>query len=231
MKALVIEDTKEMAEAISLCLSMRWPDTTVVSTLTGRKAAQLVESEAPDIVTLDLGLPDIDGLEVLKEIRSFSTVPVIIISARGEELARVKGLEMGADDYIVKPFSHTELLARVRAVLRRAHKPELWDDQGAVRGPGFVIDLARRRVFLNGQEVDLTPTEWSLLSYLIHNEGRAIATSTLAEKIWGTDSLSKSAITMCVRRLRLKLGDDPQNPRIIRSHRGIGYSYNTPQYR
>ncbi len=229
MKVLVVEDSAEMVDTITLCFTIRWPDTRVIATSRGGEVAGLVASEAPDVVALDLGLPDTDGLQVLGEVRKFSDVPVIIVTARGEEMARVKGLEMGADDYIVKPFSHTELLARVRAILRRTQKPELWKDEGMVTGMGFMVDLTGRRVMVSGKEVNLTPTEWDLLSYLVRNEGRIIPTETLAEKVWNTASMGKSAITMCVRRLRLKLGDDPQKPHIIRSHRGMGYSFVRPR--
>lgn len=225
MKVLVVEDAPEVVETIGLCFRLRWPDTAVVSTGKGRKAAELVGSEAPQIVILDLGLPDMDGLKVLQEIREFSDVPVIIVTAKGEEMARVKGLETGADDYIVKPFSHTELMARVKAILRRTQMPELWDDKGIVRGRDFVVDLARRRVMLECREVSLTSTEWNLLAYLARNEGRVISSQMLAEKVWGTEYLSDAAIRTGVRRLRLKLGDDPQRPRMIRSHRGMGYSF------
>jgi two-component system KDP operon response regulator KdpE len=229
MKVLVIEDAPDVVDTIGLCFTIRWPDTKVVSTGKGRKAAELVGSEAPDVVILDLGLPDMDGLKVLQEIRTFSDVPVIIVTAKGEEMARVKGLELGADDYMVKPFSHTELLARVKAVLRRTQMPELWDGKGTVSGRGFVVDLAKRRVSVEGREVPLTPTEWKLLSYMVRNEGRVISSQMLADKVWGVDHLSDAAIRAGVRRLRLKLGDDPQKPRIIRAHRGMGYSLALPR--
>jgi DNA-binding response OmpR family regulator len=229
MKVLVIEDAPDVVDTIGLCFTIRWPDTKVVSTGKGRKAAELVGSEAPDVVILDLGLPDMDGLKVLQEIRTFSDVPVIIVTAKGDEMARVKGLEGGADDYIVKPFSHTELLARVKAVLRRTVMPELRDDKGIVRARGFVVDLAGRRVLLEGREVSLTSTEWKLLSYLLLHEGKVISSQTLAEKVWGVEFISDTAIRAGVRRLRLKLGDDPQKPRIIRSHRGMGYSLAIPR--
>jgi len=229
MKALVIEDAPEVVETIGLCLTIRWPDTLLLSTGSGSKAIQLVDTEAPNIVLLDLGLPDSDGLQVMKEIRRFSDVPIIIVTAKGDEMSRVKGLELGADDYIVKPFSHTELLARVKAVLRRTQRPELWEDGGLINGPGFTVDLAGRRVLRAGAEVNLTATEWKLLTYLIRNQGRVISWTLLAERVWGTDYVTHSAIKMCVRRLRSKLGDDPQKPILIRSHRGEGYSLDLPR--
>lgn len=225
MRALVVEDSPEVVDTIALCLTIRWPDTTLLSAASGARALEFVEAEAPDIVILDLGLPDMDGLQVLKEIRRFSDVPVIIVTAKGDETARVKGLETGADDYIVKPFSHTELLARVKAVLRRTQQPGLWDDEGLISGPGFTVDLGGRRVLRDGTEVDLTATEWKLLSYLVRNQGRVITYGMLAQRVWGSEYVSQSAIKMCIRRLRLKLGDDPRKANIIRSHRGHGYSF------
>ncbi|TAN35039.1 response regulator transcription factor, partial [Patescibacteria group bacterium] len=134
MKVLIVEDAEEVVESIKLCISLRWPDCVTFTTPRGKEGLRLVEAESPDLVILDLALLDGNGLDVLKEIRRFFDVPVLIVSATADELSRVKGLEIGADDYIVKPFSHTELLARIRAALRRAHMPELWKDEGIVTG-------------------------------------------------------------------------------------------------
>ena len=130
MKALIIEDAPDIVETISLCFELRWPEVEVISTAEGNKGLTLAETESPDIIILDLGLPDTDGFEVLKDIRSFSNVPIIIVTVRGDEMDRVRGLEMGADDYITKPFSHLELLARMKAVLRRTSMPELQAHEG-----------------------------------------------------------------------------------------------------
>ena len=228
LKVIVVEDVPEVVAAIRLCFTLRWPDTTVLATESGSDALRLVESGGADIVILDLGLPDMDGLEVLKEIRKFSDLPVIIVTANGEETAKIDGLEMGADDYIVKPFSNTELMARAKAVLRRTHMPQLRHDEGVLNCRGISIDPAGRRLFVEGQEVDLTPTEWNLLSFLVRNEGRVVSHELLAERVWGTEFLNDSAIKMCVRRLRLKLGDCLRMPSIIRTHRGMGYSFSRP---
>lgn len=229
MKLLVVEDAPETVDIIQLWVNMRWPDAIVVSTESGFKGTSLVALEAPDIVILDLGLPDMDGLDVLKEIRRDSDVPVVIVTARDEEAAIVKGLEIGADDYIVKPFSHGELVARIRAVLRRTRMPELRGDERIISRPGLAIDLARQRLLVEGREVNLTRTEWKLLSYLVRNEGRVASYRVLAERVWGTDYLSNSAVKMCVRRLRMKLGHDARSLRIIVSHWGIGYSFVWPR--
>ena len=134
MKVLVVEDIPEIVAAIRVCFTIRWPDTTVMSTAYGGDVLGLIETGAPDIVILDLGFPDMDGLQVLEQIRKFSDLPVIILTANSEEMVMVSGLELGADDYLTKPFSSTELMARAKAVLRRSHMPTLWGDEGLVNG-------------------------------------------------------------------------------------------------
>ena len=228
MRGVVIEDVPEVVETIRVCFTIRWPDATVVSSMYGGDAVSLIESVAPDIVILDISLPDMDGPVVLQEIRKYSDVPVIIVTGHGGETVRVTCLEMGADDYLVKPFSHTELMARAKAVLRRSHMPQLKGDEGIVSGRGMSIDLSIRRLLIEGDEVSLTPTEWRFLSYLARNEGRVMSHAALAEKVWGTEFLQGSAIKMCVRRLRQKLGDHSSPAGVIRTHRGIGYSFARP---
>ncbi len=225
MKVLVIEDTQEVLDIISLCLSVRWPDSNVVATPSGSTGLDLFRSESPDLVLLDLGLPDLDGMDVLEHIRKVSSVPIIIVTGRGEEKSRVKGLEGGADDYIVKPFSHNELLARIRAVMRRGVRKSAQSDDGVVKGRGISIDFAGHILMVDGQEVSLAPTEWSLLAQLAGRDGKVATHKDLAESVWGVDQMDPAAIKMAVRRLRLKLGDDAVPPRIIRSHRGVGYSF------
>ena len=228
MKVLVIEDVPEVVATVGVCFRIRWPGASVISTDRGEEAPGLVETETPDIIILDLGLPDMDGLEVLREIRRFSELPVIIITGNGDETAKVIGLEMGADDYIVKPFAHTELMARAKAVLRRTHMPQLRGDMGVASGGGLNIDLSGRSLSVEGDEVSLTPTEWRLLSHLVRNQGKVVVHQVLAEKVWGTCFTDRAAIKMCVRRLRVKIGDASRIPAIIRTHRGIGYSFAMP---
>lgn len=229
MTVLIVEDAAEVVESIRLCISLRWPDCVTLTTPQGNEALRLLESESPDLVVLDLALLDGHGLDFLKEIRSFSDVPVLIVSAAADEVSRVRGLELGADDYLMKPFSHAELLARIRAVLRRAHMPELWKDEGVVTGETISIDLAAGRVYINGTEAPFSATEWKLLAYLARNEGKVISTRALAQNVWGLNYVENSTIKMCIRRVRLKLGDNTQSPRIIRSYRGRGYSFELPR--
>jgi two-component system, OmpR family, KDP operon response regulator KdpE len=230
VKALIVEDSAEVVETVSLLLGIRWPDCQVITTRIGEDAIRLVGDEAPDILLLDLGLPDQSGLDVLRAVRGFSDTPIIIVSADQAEVDRVKGLELGADDYLVKPFSHTELLARVKAVLRRSHMPQLKRDEGILTVAGLVVDFAERRVVLEGgREVLITPIEWSLLYYLSRNRGRVIPYAALSENVWGTQYVTQSAIKAAVYRLRQKLNDDGKLPRLIRSHPGVGYSLVGPE--
>jgi DNA-binding response OmpR family regulator len=164
-------------------------------------------------------------MDALQDLRRTYWTPVIIVSGRSDEITRIRGLEEGADDYIVKPFSHTELLARINAVLRRVGKNNNQEGPIVVAGRDLVIDHEKRRLDVDGQPVDLTNTEWALLAYLVRNEGKTISTQALATAVWGSSYVEGSAIRMCIRRLRLKLGDDTHNPEIIRSHRGVGYSF------
>jgi DNA-binding response OmpR family regulator len=225
MKVLVIEDSEEVVESIRICIFIRWPECIILSTPSGRAGLKMLEAESPDLVILDLVLQDGWGIDILKEIRAFSDVPVLIVSGKGDETTRVKGLEFGADDFIVKPFSHTELLARIRAVLRRAHMPELWKDEGVIKAGSLSIDMASGRAHVNGSEVLFSATEWKLLAYLVRNAGKIIPAQTLAINVWGLSHVESSTIKMCIHRLRQKLGDNMQTPRIILSYRGRGYSF------
>lgn len=224
MKLLVIEDNPEIIEAVSLCFELRWPEITVISSSKGSNGADLAEKETPDLVLLDLGLPDIDGFEVLRRIRHFSDVPVIILTVRGEELDKIKGLELGADDYMTKPFSHMELLARVKAVLRRSQMPELRGDEKPFVSGKLRIDFATREITVDGKMVKLTPIEYNLLYQLARNQGRVLTHRFLLEKIWGEEYLDATDyLKKYVQRLRQKLNDDSENPELIITERGIGY--------
>jgi two-component system KDP operon response regulator KdpE len=178
------------------------------------------------MIILDLGLPDIDGFKVLKEVRTFSDVPVIILTVRGEEIDKVRGLELGADDYIVKPFSHMELLARVKAVLRRSHMTELKDNEKIVFSPTLSIDFSSRTIFKDSQKIKLTPTEFNLLRYMARNEGKVLTHHTLLSKVWGEEYTDSSDyLKVYIQRLRDKLEIDPANPSILISERGVGYKF------
>jgi two-component system response regulator VicR len=226
MKVLIIEDDKEIVDAISLAFQIRWPEAKVVSTRLGKKGVELVESEAPDIVILDLGLPDINGFEVLRQIRLFSSVPIIILTVRAEETDIVKGLEWGADDYIVKPFRQLELLARVRALIRRRTPAE---EETLVVGP-LRLEATTGQLLHNGQEIALTITESRLLSHLMRNAGHVVTHSSLAEAVWGNDYPGATdSLKVHIRRLREKIEADPSHPQLILTKSGVGYFLARPE--
>lgn len=228
MKVLVIEDSPDIVDAVSMCFELRWPDSEVIHTDKGYRGITMVKDNLPDVVILDLGLPDLDGLEVLKKIRSFSNVPVAILTVRDAEVDKVRGLELGADDYITKPFSHMELLARVKAILRRSQMPEHRTRQKIFRSSNLVIDFVSRTVTVNKQPVRLTPTEYNLLYYLVLNPNTILTRQALLEKVWGEEYTdSPEYLKVYIQRLRNKIEEDPSNPQLIISERGIGYKFVT----
>lgn len=228
MKVLMILNDPEMLEGISLSFRLRWPQATLVSTVQGAEGVEMVETESPDLVLLDLALPDMDGFEVLSQIRTFSSVPLIVVTARGEEIERVRGLELGADDYVVKPFSHMELLARVRAVLHRTRADDLGQRLPLVHG-GLVINFQSQEVILHGEEIKLTPTEYRLLCQLVDNIGQTLSQRVLIQRVWGEDYLdTPNLLKVHIHRLRRKLRDTPEDGRIIVTVPGRGYRFKVP---
>lgn len=224
MKIVIIEDAADIVEAVSLCFELRWPGSDILSSAEGKRGLELIERESPDIVILDLGLPDIDGFEVLKDIRRFSNVPVVIFTARTAEADIVRGLELGADDYITKPFSHIELLARVQSIPKSGAS-------GYFSAGDLHIDFDGREVRLAGRTVQLTPTEYNMLYQLVCNEGRVLSHRYLLEKVWGSGSLDDdiSYIKVYVQRLRDKLKDSPETANMIQNVRGVGYKFANPK--
>jgi len=229
LKFLVIEDNPDIVDTVSLCFELRWPEVEIISAVEGGQGLKLFKAESPDVIILDLGLPDMDGFDVLKKVRSSSNVPVVILTVRGDEMDKVKGLELGADDYITKPFSHIELLARIKAVLRRTRLPEFKTGEKPFRSPGLTIDFSTRTVTVRGQPISLTPIEYNLLHYLVVNEGTVLTHWALLEKVWGEEYTDSSEyLKVYIQRLRNKLEADPSNPRLLISERGIGYKFVRP---
>ena len=227
MKLLVVEDDEEIVEAISLAFQIRWSEAQVISTHSGRKGVELVESEQPDIVILDLGLPDISGFEVLKRIRLFSEVPILILTVRSDEADIVKGLEWGADDYIIKPFRQMELLSRLKLVTRR--RGTSMEGTPMVCGQ-LRFDPSTGQLFNGEEEINLTPTEGSIIHYLMKNVGRVVTHSGLAESVYGTDYPDAAdSIRVHIRRLRTKIETDPSEPKIILTRAGVGYLLAKPE--
>ena len=229
MKVLVIEDDPGIIEVVSLCFQLRWSGTTVISAANGHKGVSLVETESPDVVILDIGLPDMDGYQVLKEIRRFSDVPVLMLTVRGEDTDVAKGLELGADDYITKPFSHIELIARVQAVLRRSQGLTVSDEERPFTSGKLSVDFNRNEVLLGGKPVKLTSTERKLLYYLIRNEGRILSHESLLAKVWGDTYVdARDLLRVHIQHLRQKLEDNSETPNIIVTEHGIGYKFIRP---
>jgi len=230
LKVLVIEDNPEIVQSVNLCFELRWPGVELLSAAEGRKGLQLADEASPDVIILDLGLPDMDGLEVLREIRSYSNVPLIILTVRDEELDKVKGLEMGADDYVVKPFAPAEFLSRVRAVIRRSQMPEMRSDEEPYVKGNLRIDFAAREITVGAKLVKLTPSEYKLLYVLVRNEGRVVPHQVLLERVWGSEYTEETDyIKVYVQRLREKLEEEPGHPRLILSERGVGYKFVGPR--
>ncbi len=223
MRILAVDDEPEVIEIVRLCFNLRWPEAEVIAASTGEEALAAIEGQAPDLVLLDIMLPDIDGFKVCEEVRRFSDVPIIMLTARDAEVERVRGLEMGADDYITKPFSHLELLARSRAVLRRYQNqpPAVGETYEA---GNFQMDYGTRRVTVGGTQVRLTPIEYGLLYHLTRNAGRVLPHRTLLAKVWGREYTSElDYLKVYIRRLRHKLGEEMGATISIESERGVGY--------
>lgn len=223
MKTLIIDDDPDIREAVSLCFEIRWPDTVLITAEDGASGLSEFASQGADIIILDLGLPDMDGLDVCKKVRETSNVPIIILSVRDQRKDVIRGLEMGADDYITKPFDQMELLARARAVLRRGPKSAAQAEFAEGR---LSINFEGREVKLDGQVVRLTPTEYNILEHLARNSGKLVAHRELLVKLWGQEYADATDyLKVHILHLRRKLGDDPSAPYIIATERGIGYKF------
>lgn len=196
----------------------------VIKATNGQEAVDKVAREQPDLVLLDIMMPVLDGFAATERIREFSSVPIIVVTARGEESARVRGLDLGADDYIVKPFSATELLARVRAVLRRVTTTSITQQAFFYHG-NLKIDFARAEVYRNDRLVFLSATEYRLLLQFAHNLGQVLTSEELLTSVWGAEYRDdKEILWVSISRLRQKLEDDPKNPIHIVTRSGMGYS-------
>ena len=228
MKALVIDDAAEITDVVSLCFQLHWSNATVLSAQDGARGLELVEAESPDMVILDIGLPDMDGFEVLREIRRFSQVPVIMLTVRGEDTDVARGLELGADDYITKPFSHIELVARVRAVMRRIQGLPVSEERPFISGR-LAVDFASKEVTVDGKPVRLTSTEYKLLYHLIKNEGRLLSHENLLNKVWGENYQdARDLLRVHIQHIRQKLGDNGESADIIVTEHGMGYKFVRP---
>ncbi|MBI2868667.1 MAG: response regulator transcription factor [Chloroflexi bacterium] len=232
MKVLLVEDDPDIVSGVTLTFKLRWPDAAIITIPEGFKAVDLAGKESPDIIILDINLPDISGFEVLKRIRLFSDTPVIILSVRGDEVDQLRGLETGADDYLTKPFSPANLLARIRAVLRRSGIRNLEEENMPPLAIGnIMINFALREVYVDQQPVHLTPTECRVLVCLARNEGKVVTQDAIKQSVWGSSSgyIDNGTLKRYIYQLRAKLGDTMEDPRLILNEHGVGYRLMRPQ--
>ncbi len=226
---LTADDDPQLLRLIARNLELE--DYQVLTATDGQQALELIEAHAPDLVLLDVMMPRMDGFTVCQRVREFSMVPIIIITERGQDQDKVRGLDMGADDYLTKPFSVDELLARVRSVLRRAQfsAERAQTRQTSTAIDNLFIDYTQHRVMIDGKEVLLTPIEYRILSYLAQNAGRVVTQDLLLDQVWGAEYVGEShMLQVNVNRLRSKIELDPSHPRYIKTRVGIGYFMPAP---
>jgi two-component system, OmpR family, KDP operon response regulator KdpE len=218
---LVVDDDTQLLRALRIHLSARGYE--VHTAVTGKAAVRAAEEHEIDVVVLDLGLPDLDGTEVITALRAFTTVPIIVLSARADSGDKVRSLDRGADDYVTKPFGVDELMARLRAAVRRAATvPE----NGPIDAGELTIDLAAKIIRRSGEEVHLTPTEWSLLDLLVRNRGRLVGRKQLLREVWGpVERKETSYLRVYMAQLRRKLERDPAHPEHLITEAGMGYRF------
>jgi two-component system, OmpR family, KDP operon response regulator KdpE len=222
LKVLVVDDEPDVRALVATALGYAAGAVDVVEAGDGNAALEAIRDAKPDIVVLDLALPGRDGFSVLEELRRTSMLPVIVLTARGLEHDKIRGLELGADDYMTKPFSPRELVLRIQTVLRRAAPQER--RPGVIERGDLRIDLAARQVHRRGEEIRLTPTEFNLLVELANRPGEAVSHEALLTKVWGPEYRTESHyLKVYIGRLRDKMESDPASPRVIQTVRGVGY--------
>jgi DNA-binding response OmpR family regulator len=229
MKILVVDDDQPIREAVTVGLQLQWHDSTVIAATDGEAGIEAFFEHTPDVVVLDVAMPKKNGFEVLQEIRRVSDVPIIMLTARGEDIDQVRGLELGADDYVVKPFSHLALLARIKAVLRRAEMPPPAHALPDFQAGDLSINFDNHQVTLQGAPVRLTPVEYKLLYHLVRNAGRLMPHQALLDRVWGDDyGATTDYLKVFISRLRAKI-EPKDGPRFIETERSLGYRFVRPQ--
>lgn len=221
-RILVVEDETSFSEALEFLLGKE--GFSVIAAATGSEALKKFDQGGIDLVLLDLMIPEVSGTEVCRQIRSKSRVPIIMLTAKDSEVDKVVGLEIGADDYVTKPYSARELVARIHAVLRRNSGELPTNEAGVMTIQGIRMDIDRHQVSLNGLPVSLPLKEFELLEFLMRNAGRVLTRMQLIDRVWGSDYVGDTkTLDVHIKRLRAKLEDDPANPKIIQTVRGLGY--------
>jgi two-component system KDP operon response regulator KdpE len=224
-RILLVDDEAAIQRAVGPLLRSRGFDVDIVGT--GAEALKIFAEQTPDLVVLDLGLPDLEGTEVCRRIRAASKVPIVVLSARGAETDKVNALDLGADDYVTKPFGPEELLARIRVALRRVASEED-TESGQFRAGDLTIDYDRRRVLRHETEIRLTPKEFELLSLLAHNHDRVLTHRSILKAIWGPNAVEQTEhLWTLVAQLRKKIEPDPANPQYLMSEPWVGYRFAT----
>jgi two-component system, OmpR family, KDP operon response regulator KdpE len=220
-RVLVVDDEPQIRRALGINLRARGYDVDLAES--GEEALELAARHHPDVVVLDLGLPGIGGVEVIEGLRGWSRVPVIVLSVRDSEADKVAALDAGADDYVTKPFGMDELLARLRAALRRTVPAE---EEALVETPDFVIDLVSKRVVRGDEEIRLTPTEWQIIEVLVRSRGRLVAQRQLLQEVWGPQyETETNYLRVFMAQIRRKLEPDPSRPRYFVTEPGMGYRF------
>lgn len=229
MKILIIDDDRQVIDALSVAIPLQWQGVEIITALDGDEGIDKFFECEPDLVLLDVSLPRRSGFEILQAIRRVSDVPIILITARDGETDQVRGLELGADDYVIKPFSQLTLLARMRAILRRAElPPPVWAIPSFVAGD-LAINFESHQVSLKGRPVKLTPVEYKLLYHLVRNAGRLLPHQALLDRVWGEDyGATTDHLKVFISRLRAKL-EAPSGQRFIETERGLGYRFVQPR--
>lgn len=225
-KILIVEDETSFSEAISFLLGKEGFETDVAEN--GRAALELFKSHAYDLVLLDLMIPEVSGIDVCRAIRTTSMVPIIMLTAKDSEVDKVVGLELGADDYVTKPYSSRELVARIKAVLRRGVPESLdADSNSSIQVAGRIrMDVERHQVTVNEVLINLPLKEFELLEFLLRNEGRVLTRGQLIDRVWGGDYYGDTkTLDVHIKRLRSKIEEDPANPQLIQTIRGLGYKF------
>ncbi len=228
MRLAIIEDDPEIMEVVSIAFETAWPGSQIVSAPNAVEGLEMVKNEIPDVIILDVALPEGDssGFDLCKEIRTFSEVPIIMVTARTREVDIVRGLELGAADYLTKPFSSVELLARTRAVLRRVQVGPLGAQSHPFISKELSVDYDNREVLVHGEPVKLTPTEYKMLCYLVRNPRQVLTNQAILDEVWGQEYRNSNGLVKAhVQRLRKKLKDNLQDPRLIITERGRGYRF------
>jgi two-component system KDP operon response regulator KdpE len=221
-RVLVVDDEPQLRRALDINLRIREYDVDLAAT--GEEALQKAAQRRPDLIILDLGLPGIDGIDVIRGLRGWTDIPIIVLTVRDMESAKILALDAGADDYITKPFALGELLARVRAALRRAAPPG--DDEPVVSTESFTVDLAAKQIRTADQPTRLTPTEWLIVETLVRNEGRLVTQRQLLERVWGPNATYESnLLRVHMAHIRRKLEPNPSHPRYFHTEAGMGYRF------